>query len=502
MGHSLCRSEHLHTFVDVDFPRGSLPGNASPRDSWKDTGAATTTRRPPQRPPRPLTHSPPPAARPATPTAGNRRAAQGNDQFSQFIPRPPEAREGTCALLGVPEEHPESCRRGAGRRGLAGRSGERPPGGADSPGAATPTAAAVTPTCRQRLVAAGGREEINFELGRGGRELHGCRCPSGLARSPPHAVGRPLTEEPPRRFLRRRPWCVWGAGFSPAPESGASPPPSGLLPPSCLRPRPPPPASLLRRCRPEPLGIGFSPRCSLPDMEPSAGSRREWAPLCDPPAGRPFGARARSDGAGRDAACRPEDHGAYAEESSQEAGDAAAAAGLHLRHPLLRLVHVQPALQTGWVAVAAGPGDPGRAGRAAGAARGSRGLAGPSDRGCSRFESPRGNTPAGGRGGGAARVPQEKAPRRAGARPQPRGQEAAASLAPGGQGLPSTVPAREASRRQLGGLHSGIEGQSRGSCVPGNVPGVVSLLPVQQSWILSRRLWSPLQLRTTFHFRL
>lgn len=104
-------------------------------------------------------------------------------------------------------------------------------------GAATPTAAAVTPTRRQRLVAAGGgRKGINFELSRGaGGALHGCRFPSGLARSPPHAVGRPLTEEPPRRFLRRRPWCVWGAGLSPAPESGASPPPSGLLPPSSLR---------------------------------------------------------------------------------------------------------------------------------------------------------------------------------------------------------------------------------------------------------------------------
>lgn len=64
-----------------------------------------------------------------------------------------------------------------------------------------------------------------------------------LTRSPRHAVGRPLPEErgaPPRRFLRRRPWCVRGAGLSPAPESDASP----SLSPVCRRRLPRAPARL------------------------------------------------------------------------------------------------------------------------------------------------------------------------------------------------------------------------------------------------------------------
>lgn len=68
----------------------------------------------------------------------------------------------------------------------------------------------------------------------------------------------------------------------------------------------------------------------------------------------------------------------------------------------------------------------------------------------------------GGRGGGAARVPQEKPPRRPGAWQQPRGGEAAASMAPGGQGLPSTEPAvataRRASRRASGRVSKGSHG--------------------------------------------
>lgn len=85
---------------------------------------------------------------------------------------------------------------------------------------------------------------------------------------------------------------------------------------------------------------------------------------------------------------------------------------------------------------------------------GSRGSAGSSVRGCSPFEFLGGNTPAGGRGGGAARVPPHKPPRRAGAwPPPPRGKEAAASPAPGGQGLASTEPAVP-----LGGLRVGNRG--------------------------------------------
>lgn len=159
---------------------------------------------------------------------------------------------------------------------------------------------------------------------------------------------RRLAEErgtPPRRFLRRQPWSVWGAGLSPAPERDASPSPlSAPLPLSSPRPRPPPPASLLRRCRLKALGIGFSRAAGGPTW-----SRLREAAGSDPrfPTDLLAAPSAISDGAGRDAARLPENHAAYAEESSQEAGDAVAAAGLHLRHPLLRLVYVQPALQTG-----------------------------------------------------------------------------------------------------------------------------------------------------------
>lgn len=80
---------------------------------------------------------------------------------------------------------------------------------------------------------------------------------------------------------------------------------------------------------------------------------------------------------------------------------------------------------------------------------------------CSRFEFLGGNPPAGGRGAGAARVPQEKAPRRAGARPQPRGEEAAVALAPGGRGLPGTGPPC-----LWEGFGPGVGGEPQGSYVP------------------------------------
>lgn len=49
------------------------------------------------------------------------------------------------------------------------------------------------------------------------------------------------------------------------------------------------------------------------------------------------------------------------------------------------------------------------------------------------------------------------------------------------KGFPAPIPP---GRRPAGiseGFRSGIKGQSRASCVPGNVPDVVSLLPVHQS---------------------